>query len=139
MNDQPTETHRILADGIFGRCHCPDDSGSCDWCQVYYGHALPAGVEGPNEGEGHLRNGRWKLWWQFKGMILSTVEMSEMHAEMDWAYETMVRSGPAEMENEIMGGTDEGIAWPDQEAARAGHAATVEKIKAWYRERRCEQ
>jgi hypothetical protein len=24
------------ADALFGRCRCPDDSGSCDWCYVYY-------------------------------------------------------------------------------------------------------
>ena len=24
------------ADALFGGCSCPDDSGSCDWCHVYY-------------------------------------------------------------------------------------------------------
>ena len=24
------------ANAAFGQCSCPDDSGSCDWCQVYY-------------------------------------------------------------------------------------------------------
>ena len=28
--------YRKEADATHGRCRCPDDSGSCDWCQVFY-------------------------------------------------------------------------------------------------------
>lgn len=28
--------HKEAADRLAGRCSCPDDSGSCEWCYVYY-------------------------------------------------------------------------------------------------------
>lgn len=35
--------YREDAERLFGHCTCPDDSGSCDYCRVYY--------NGPDEGD----------------------------------------------------------------------------------------
>lgn len=31
------QSFRAEANALFGHCRCPDRSGSCDWCLVYYG------------------------------------------------------------------------------------------------------
>lgn len=39
---QPTRTNEERAGAAAnreqGRCHCPDDSGDCEWCRSYYYH-----------------------------------------------------------------------------------------------------
>jgi len=44
LAEKEAETQRLVQDmreskanALHGRCACPDDSGSCDWCRVYYG------------------------------------------------------------------------------------------------------
>jgi hypothetical protein len=33
----PPKTYKAEADQLFpAGCQCPDDSGSCDWCAIYY-------------------------------------------------------------------------------------------------------
>ena len=31
------KSNEQLANEQEGRCRCPDDSGSCAWCDIYYG------------------------------------------------------------------------------------------------------
>jgi hypothetical protein len=35
------DKNRNMADKYEGRCRCPDDSGSCEWCDIYYGRFNP--------------------------------------------------------------------------------------------------
>lgn len=38
------EETKVIANEEFPQgCTCPDDSGSCDWCQVYYGELKQRG------------------------------------------------------------------------------------------------